>query len=48
MLDRRGACRVKVRKPEGKKPPVRPRLRWEGNIKMLLQEVGWGIWVGLL
>ena len=27
-------------KPEGKGPLVRPRHRWEDNIKMDLQEVG--------
>ena len=31
-----------MRKPEGKRPLGRPRLRWEGNIKMELQEVGCG------
>jgi hypothetical protein len=30
-----------VRRPEGKKPLRRPRHRWEDNIKMDLQEVGW-------
>jgi hypothetical protein len=25
----------------------RPRCRWEDNIKMDLQEVGWGVWTGL-
>ena len=29
-------------KPEGKRPLGRPRLRWEDNIKMDLQEVGYG------
>ena len=29
-------------RPEGKKPLRRPRRRWEDNIKMDLQEVGWG------
>jgi hypothetical protein len=29
-----------VGKPEGKRPFGRPRLRWEDNIKMDLQEVG--------
>ena len=29
-------------KPEGKRPLVRPRRRWEDNIKMDLQEVGGG------
>ena len=28
--------------PEGKKPLRRPRLRWDDNIKMDLQEVGGG------
>jgi len=31
-----------VGKPEGKRPLGRPWLRWEDNIKMVLQEVGWG------
>ena len=42
MGDRRGVFRVVVGKPEGKRPLRRPRLRWEGNIKMDLQEVGCG------
>ena len=29
-------------KPEEKRPLVRPRHRWENNIKMDLQEVGCG------
>jgi len=37
-----GVYRVLVGKPEGKKPPGRPKRRWEGNIKMDLQEVGCG------
>ena len=35
-------CRVLVGKPEGKRPLGTPRHRWEDNIKMDLQEVGWG------
>ena len=42
MGERRGVCRVLVGKPEGKRPPGRLRRRWEDNIKMDLQEVGWG------
>jgi hypothetical protein len=38
----RGAYRVLVGKPEGKRPLGRPRRRWEENIKMDLQEVFWG------
>jgi len=33
MGDRRGAYGVLVRRPEGKRPLGRPRLRWEDNIK---------------
>ena len=29
-------------KPEGKRPLRRPRRRWEGNVKMDLQEGGCG------
>ena len=42
MGERRGVYRVLVGKPEGKRPLGRPRRRWEDNIKMDLQEVGWG------
>jgi hypothetical protein len=33
--------RVLVGKPEEKLPLGRPRRRWEDNIKMGIQEVGW-------
>ena len=36
----RGVYRVLVGKAEGKRPLGRPRLRWEDNNKMDLQEVG--------
>ena len=42
MGERRDAYRVLVGRPEGKRPLGRPRFRWEDNIKMDLQEVGWG------
>jgi hypothetical protein len=42
MGERRGVYRVLVRKPEAKRPLGRPRRRWEGNIKMDIQEVGLG------
>jgi len=37
-------------KPEGNRPLVRPRRRWEDHIKMSLQEGGcWGMdWIGLV
>ena len=40
--DRRDVYRVLVGKPEGRSPLGRPRRRWEDNIKMDLQEVGYG------
>jgi hypothetical protein len=42
MGEERGAHRVLVGKPEGKRPLGRPRRRWEDNIKMDVQEVGGG------
>ena len=41
MGKRRGEYRVLVGKPEGKRLLGRPRRRWEDNIKMDLQEVGY-------
>jgi hypothetical protein len=40
MGEGRDVHRVLVGKPEGKRTLGRPRLRWEDNIKMDLQEVG--------
>jgi hypothetical protein len=37
----RDVYRVLVGKSEGKKPLGGPRCKWENNIKMDLQEVGW-------
>jgi len=42
MGEGRGVYRVLVGEPEGKRPLVRPRRRWEDNIKMDLKEVGCG------
>jgi hypothetical protein len=42
MVEGRGVYRVLVGKPEVKRPLGRPRLRWEDNIKMDLQEVDFG------
>jgi hypothetical protein len=41
MGEGRGAYRILVGRPEGRKPLGRHRLRWEDNIKMDFQEVGW-------
>ena len=49
MGEERGAYRVLVGKPEGKRPLGRPRHTWEDNIRTNLQEVGCGYmdWIGL-
>jgi hypothetical protein len=47
--EKRNSYRLLVGKPEGKRPPIRPRRRWVDNIRMDLAEVGWGDvdWIGL-
>jgi hypothetical protein len=44
----RGAYRVLVREPKGRRPLGRPRHRWEDNIKVDFREVGLGegAWTG--
>jgi hypothetical protein len=41
MGEKRGAYRTLVGRREERRPLGRPRRRWEDNIKMDLQEVGW-------
>jgi hypothetical protein len=41
MGEKRNACKILVRKPEGKTPLGRPRHGWVDNIKMDLREIGW-------
>jgi hypothetical protein len=38
---KRGAYRILVGRPEGRRPLGRTRRRWEDNIKMDIQDVGW-------
>ena len=40
MGEDRGVYRVLLGKPEGRRPPGRPRRRWVDNIRLDLQEVG--------
>jgi hypothetical protein len=40
MWEGRGAYRVLVGRPEGKRPLGRPGRRWEDNIKLDLREIG--------
>jgi hypothetical protein len=49
MEEKRNAYRLLVRKPEGKRPPGRPRRRWVDNIKMDLLDIDWGSvdWIGV-
>jgi hypothetical protein len=48
MGEKRGAYRILVGRPEGRRPFGRPRHRWEDNIKMDIQEVGWNMdWIEL-
>ena len=44
MGEERGAYRVLVGKPEGKRPLGRPRRRWVDNIRM---DCGHVDWIGL-
>jgi hypothetical protein len=37
-----------IGRPEGRRPLVRPRRRWEDNIKMDLREIGLGMWIGFI
>jgi hypothetical protein len=48
MEQRVSVYKVLAGKPGGKKPLRRTRRRREDNIKMDLQEVGWGAWIGLI
>jgi hypothetical protein len=48
MGERTGAYRILVGRPESRRPLGKPRRRWEDNIKMDLQDVGWGMdWIEL-
>jgi hypothetical protein len=48
MGEKRGAYRIFVRRPEGRRPLGRPKRRWKDTIKMDLKEVGWGMdWIEL-
>jgi hypothetical protein len=41
-VEKWNACRLLVRKPEGKRPLGRPRYRWVDNINRDLREIRWG------
>jgi hypothetical protein len=41
MGEMRNAYNIFVGKPEGMRPVIRPRRRWEDNIRIYLREIGW-------
>jgi hypothetical protein len=43
MGETRNTYRILVGKPEGERPPGRPRYRWVDNNKMDLREIGWDV-----
>jgi hypothetical protein len=43
MDERRGVYRVLVGRPEVKRPLGRHKHRWENNIKIDFEELGWGV-----
>jgi len=45
---RLGAYRDLVGRTAGMSPLGRPRRRWEENITVNVQEVGWGAWTGMI
>jgi hypothetical protein len=48
MGEKRAAYRILMGRPKGRRPRGRPRHRWEDNIKMDLQAVGWDMdWIEL-
>jgi hypothetical protein len=48
MGESRGAYRVLLGKPDGRRPLERPRRKWKDNIKMDIRDVGWGMdWIDL-
>jgi hypothetical protein len=41
MREKRSACRILVRNPEGKRPLGKQRCRWVGNSERDFREIGW-------
>jgi hypothetical protein len=46
MGEGRKVYKVLVGKPEGRRRLGRPRRRWEDGIRMVLREIGRGVWIG--
>jgi hypothetical protein len=45
MGEMRNLYRILVGKPEGKIPILRPRRRWENNIKTDRKEIEFAMWI---
>jgi len=50
MGEMRNSYRMLDGNPERKRPLGRPSHRWEGNIRMVLREIGWNVvdWIHLV
>ena len=48
MGERKAACTVLMRKPEGKRPVGKPRRRWVDNIRCILKKSVARSWIGLI
>ena len=49
MGEGRGACRILVERPEGRRPLEKPKRRWGDNIKIDLQEMRYSMgWIDLV
>jgi hypothetical protein len=48
MEEERNTYEVLVGKIEGKRMLARPRHRWQDDIRVDLQEIGGGAWIGLI
>jgi hypothetical protein len=43
MVENRGTYRISVWRPEGRRQLGRPRRRWQDNMNLDVQGVGWGM-----
>jgi hypothetical protein len=48
MGEKKNAYRLLVGKPEGKRPLGRPRRRWVGNFRIVLERWDGVMWTGLV
>jgi hypothetical protein len=48
MEEEGNAYEVLVGKSEGKRTLATPRHRWQDDIRIDLDEMGWGAWIGLI